>query len=180
MREGARYLLTNPFYIGLVRHGADLYPGMHEPLLSQELQDVVQAIRARRGEGKGGGFAPAQEIHSQVAELVSRLILPDDWRERLEEFAEHQEELENVEGKPRWLKFLFMDEGDMTEGEYRRRKADLQAQLDALRMLARPEVEQAEETLENLGQECASWLSRVEAPAAFSVRICSPRNSAVS
>jgi hypothetical protein len=110
----------------------------------------------------GGEFAPSEEIDAQVAELVSRLALPEDWRERLEELAEHQEECENVEGKRRYLesklrrlKFLFVEEGDLSEGEYRRRKADLQAQLDALQMPETPEVEHAGETLESLGQEWA-------------------------
>jgi site-specific DNA recombinase len=218
-REGVRYLLTNRFYLGEVQHGDQYYPGQHEPLISREMWEQVQAIRARRGEGKGGGrradrlyllarlarcskcglrltsqtsegkgrkghetqyylcpakrrsvdcpaggeFAPAEEIDAQVAEFVSRLVLPDDWRERLEELAEHQEELENVQGKRRYLegklrrlKFLFMEEGDMGEGEYRRSKADLQAQLDALQMPETPEVEQAGETLESLGQEWAN------------------------
>ena len=47
----------------------------------------------------GGEFAATEEIDAQVAELVSRLVLPKDWRDRLEELAEHQEERENVEGK---------------------------------------------------------------------------------
>ena len=211
-REGARYLLTNRFYLGEVQHGDQCYPGQHEPLISRETWDQVQAIRARRGEGKGAGrragrvyllarlahcskcglrltsqtsegkgrkghetqyylcparrrsvycpaggeFAPAEEIDAQVAELVSRLALRDDWRERLEELSEHQEERENIEGKLRRLKFLFMEEGDLSEGEYRRRKVDLQAQLDALLMPETPEVEQAGETLESLGQEWAN------------------------
>jgi hypothetical protein len=54
------------------------------------------------------------------------------------------------------MKFLFMEEGDLSEGEYRRRKVDLQAQLDALQTPERPEVEQAGETLETLGQEWAN------------------------
>ena len=112
---------------------------------------------------EGGEFAPAEEIDAQVAELVSRLVLPDDWRERLEELSEHQEERENIEGKRQYLegklrrlKFLYMEEGDLSEGEYRRRKADLQAQFDALQMPETPEVEQAGETLESLGQEWAN------------------------
>jgi len=218
-REGVRYLLTNRFYLGEVQHGDQYYPGQHEPLLPRETWGQVQAIRTRRGEGKGGGrradrlyllsrlarcskcglrltsqtsegkgrkghetqyylcpakrrsvdcpaggeFAPAEEIDAQVAELVSQLVLPDDWRERLEELAEHQEERENVEGKRRYLegklrrlKFLFMEEGDISEVEYRRKRVDLQAQLDALQMPETPEVEQAGETLEGLGQEWAN------------------------
>jgi hypothetical protein len=54
------------------------------------------------------------------------------------------------------LKFLFVDEGEMSEGEYRRRKADLQAQLDALRMPEIPQVEHTGKTLESLGQEWAN------------------------
>jgi hypothetical protein len=82
--------------------------------------------------------------------------LPEEWRE-------HQEERENIEGKrrylegkPRRLKFLFMEECDMGECEYRRRKVDVQAQLDALRPPETPQVEQAGETLESLGQEWAN------------------------
>ncbi len=89
--------------------------------------------------------------------------MPEDRRERLEELIEHQEECGNVEGKRRYLesklgrlKFRFIEEGDISEGDYRRRKADLQAQLHALRTPETPEVEQAGETLESLGQEWAS------------------------
>jgi hypothetical protein len=55
MRVGTRYLLMNPFCMGPVRHSADLYPGQHEPLINLEPWDRVQAIRARRGAGKGDG-----------------------------------------------------------------------------------------------------------------------------
>lgn len=53
-REGVRYMLTNPFYAGHVRHGADLHPGQHEPIISQELFDQVTALRAERNAGRGG------------------------------------------------------------------------------------------------------------------------------
>ena len=42
-------------------------------------------------------------MDAQVAELVSRLVLPEDRRERQEELAEHQEEREKVEGRRRYL-----------------------------------------------------------------------------
>lgn len=54
-REGVRYLLTNPFYAGMVRHDNDLYPGQHEPLIDKALYDQVQALRQKRGMGRGGG-----------------------------------------------------------------------------------------------------------------------------
>lgn len=52
-REAVRYLLRNPFYTGLVRHGDDVYPGQHEPLVERQLYDRVQEIRARRYCGGG-------------------------------------------------------------------------------------------------------------------------------
>ena len=54
-REAVRYLLTNPFYIGKVRHGDQLYPGQHEPLIEKTLFNRVQALRRKRGMGRGGG-----------------------------------------------------------------------------------------------------------------------------
>jgi hypothetical protein len=91
-----------------------------------------------------------------------RLQLPDDWRERLDELAEHQEERTNIEGKRKYLqgklrrlRELYV-EGDFSNEEYRRRETDLQAQLDALRVPEQPAVDQADETLQSLGQEWAS------------------------
>ena len=57
---------------------------------------------------------------------MSRLKLPDDWRERLAELAEHREERENLEGrrnylrgKLRRLRELYL-EGDFEKAEYNR------------------------------------------------------------
>jgi site-specific DNA recombinase len=217
-REGVRYLLTNPFYTGQVRHGAELYPGRHEALIPQELFDRVQAIRQRRGRGKGAGrdpnrvyllarlarchrcglklwaqtsggkgrrstpapyyvcpgrrrstdcpdgghYVPAGEIEEQIADLIRRLRLPDDWRQRLEELAEHRDDQDNVEGRRKYLKgklkrlrALFL-EGDIDKAEYDRDKRELQAQLDALQVPEQPALEQAGKTLESLGAEWAN------------------------
>jgi hypothetical protein len=67
-REGVRYMLANAFYVGKVRHGQDLFPGRHEPLISQELWDQVQAIRRRRGAGKARGRKPHRMY------LLARLV----------------------------------------------------------------------------------------------------------
>lgn len=49
------YLLSNPIYLGEIRHKGERYPGQHEPIVSRELWDVVQqrlrAKAVRRGEG---------------------------------------------------------------------------------------------------------------------------------
>ena len=57
-REAVRYVLTNSFYTGLVRHGDDLYPGQHEPIIDAELFERVQAIRRRKGGGRSAGRRP--------------------------------------------------------------------------------------------------------------------------
>jgi hypothetical protein len=54
-REAVRYLFNNPLYIGKVRHGDELYPGRHEPLIEEALFSKVQALRRKRGKGRGGG-----------------------------------------------------------------------------------------------------------------------------
>lgn len=115
-----------------------------------------------------GRHVPMAAIDEQVGDLVKRLQLPDDWRERLEELASHQEERENVEaqrryvqGKMRRLRELYLD-GDFAKAEYDRRKADLQAQLDALQVPQQPAIEAAGETLESLGAEWASAPKRYQ------------------
>ena len=225
-REGVRYLLTNPYYIGKVRHGDKLYKGQHEPLISDEEWNKVQAIRAKRRYGAGGGprsgriyllsqlavcshcglhlvaqcsggpkstggktwveyyycpsrrrsidcpsqsrFLRVEELDAQIADLVKRLQLPLDWRDRLEELAEHHEEQENIEGKRRYLKSklrrlrdLYL-EGDYSKPEYDRQKAELQTQLDSLRTPEQPEVEHAGETLESLGAQWAGALKKYQ------------------
>jgi site-specific DNA recombinase len=101
-------------------------------------------------------------VDAQVAELVGRLELPDDWRERLAELAHQPEKRENLEARRRYLKDKLKRlrdcyvEGDYTRAEYNRQKADLQGQLDSLREPEPPAVEQAGEVLESLGLEWAN------------------------
>ena len=221
-RESIRYILSNAFYVGQVRHGDNLYPGLHEALISKELWDQVQVIR-RRGAGKGAGrkphrvyllarlarcdncglrltaktsggrgrrgytryyfclahrrsvdcpaareHVPADLIEGQVADLVMRLRLPDDSRDRLEELANHRDERDTVEAKRQYLQSklkrlrdLYV-EGDYTKADYDRKRADLQSQLAALHVPDRPDVEQAGETLESLGREWASAPKRIQ------------------
>jgi site-specific DNA recombinase len=94
-------------------------------------------------------------IDQQVGELIKRLQLPEE-RERLEELAEHKEEKQDIEGerrklrgKLRRLREVYVD-GDLSRGEYDRRRAELQAEIDALREPEAPQVEEAGATLESL------------------------------
>jgi len=49
-RSTVRKMLQNPFYVALVRYGQELHDGQHEAMISQELFDQAQAVRADRGQ----------------------------------------------------------------------------------------------------------------------------------
>ncbi|GIW90220.1 MAG: integrase [Pirellulaceae bacterium] len=52
--KGSLYsLLTNPLYIGQVRHKGDVYPGEHEPIVEVEVFQQVQAML--QSNGRSGG-----------------------------------------------------------------------------------------------------------------------------
>lgn len=60
-RGQLHYLLTNPVYIGRIRHKAQSHPGQHPTIISQELWDRVQAglLAARsRPRGRSDNAAP--------------------------------------------------------------------------------------------------------------------------
>jgi len=48
-RGALYYLLSNPVYLGEVRHRSDRYPGQHEAIISRELWDQVQQRQQNRG-----------------------------------------------------------------------------------------------------------------------------------
>ncbi len=43
-KASVRHLLTNPTYIGKVRSGGALYPGVHEPIVDEATWDAVQTL----------------------------------------------------------------------------------------------------------------------------------------
>jgi len=42
-------ILTNPFYIGLMKYRGELFEGQHEPLISKKLFDKCQEVMSKRG-----------------------------------------------------------------------------------------------------------------------------------
>ena len=46
--------LRNPIYVGEIRHKGTVYPGQHEPIITRELWDRVQAILAEDSKERGG------------------------------------------------------------------------------------------------------------------------------
>ncbi len=47
-KDSVRELLQNEFYVGQVKYLGDLYPGQHEPIITQELFERVQSVRKSR------------------------------------------------------------------------------------------------------------------------------------
>jgi site-specific DNA recombinase len=46
-------LLTNPVYVGKIKHKADLYAGEHEPLIDPDVFEQVQTMLQQNGGGRG-------------------------------------------------------------------------------------------------------------------------------
>ena len=58
-RDQASYLLSNPFYYGNFRYGGELYEGNHEPIVTKQLFDKVQAaLHARSKPPKNSHNSP--------------------------------------------------------------------------------------------------------------------------
>ena len=64
-----RGILHNPFYVGLVRHRNEVKPGAHEPLVSKEVFEHVQAMMKRRS-GRSRTYTPHPERHYLLKGLV--------------------------------------------------------------------------------------------------------------
>jgi hypothetical protein len=111
----------------------------------------------------------ADLVDWEIGELVMRLRLPDNWRDRLEELADHREEKENIEGKRKRLQGELVSLrkqhqwGHISDKEYLRERGEVQAQLDALRPPERPAIEAAGETLETLGAVWATAPKKLQA-----------------
>lgn len=70
------YMLSNPIYIGLVRHGGNVYPGEHDPIIENNIFEAVQAKLVEQAPRERG--TPVQrDIH-----LLNGLLF-DDTGDRL-------------------------------------------------------------------------------------------------
>ena len=56
-RTGIYLLLQNPIYCGIIRWKGTLYPGVHEPIISKELFDLVQKKLHGRSKTKGRPYS---------------------------------------------------------------------------------------------------------------------------
>jgi site-specific DNA recombinase len=62
-------LLTNPIYVGKIKHKAELYDGEHEPIVAEEVFRQVQARLQRNG--RNGGV----EVRNKHGALLKRLLV---------------------------------------------------------------------------------------------------------
>jgi site-specific DNA recombinase len=56
-KDSVGLMLKNPAYIGIVRCGGNEYQGKHAPIVSRDLWDQVQAVRALRAKRMSGNWA---------------------------------------------------------------------------------------------------------------------------
>ena len=47
--SNVQHILSNPFYIGLMRYKTELFEGTHEPLVAKKLFDLCQEVMSKRG-----------------------------------------------------------------------------------------------------------------------------------
>lgn len=67
--RGSLYtMLTNPLYVGQVRHKSNLYEGEHEPIISRELFDKVGATLRRNGRTGGA------EVRNRYGAILRGLV----------------------------------------------------------------------------------------------------------
>ncbi len=56
-------MLANPFYAGMVRYLGEVLPGKHEPIITEELLEAVQRVRASRRKNPSGLRARPDRIY---------------------------------------------------------------------------------------------------------------------
>jgi hypothetical protein len=70
-KTSVREILRNPVYRGIIRFGGQTYPGLHTPLITEELWETVQQVREPRA-GKRGrvSIRPKDEHAGLLTEIA--------------------------------------------------------------------------------------------------------------
>jgi hypothetical protein len=74
-------MLDNPLFIGKVRHKDKIYPGNHEPIISEELWDQVQALRKQRR------FDNHHKVYAKERSLLASLLFDAEGRTMTPSFS---------------------------------------------------------------------------------------------
>ncbi|HEY0915021.1 MAG TPA: recombinase family protein [Solimonas sp.] len=79
-RRGALYwLLSNPLYVGEIRHKGERYPGLHEPIIDADLWGKVQerlSTRAVRNQEKPARKTATSPLMGKIFEQDGRCLTP--------------------------------------------------------------------------------------------------------
>ncbi len=78
-RGQLHYLLTNPVYIGRIRHKALSYPGLHPAIIDQTLWDSVQTkllAAHARPRGRGAVVTPSRCLLGKLRDETGDLLTP--------------------------------------------------------------------------------------------------------
>jgi DNA invertase Pin-like site-specific DNA recombinase len=89
-RGQLHYLLTNPVYIGRIRHKDQTYPGQHPAIIDPDLWDAVQAklIAARaRPRGRSTTASGARMLTGKVRDETGDLLTPTHARRHGRRYA---------------------------------------------------------------------------------------------
>ncbi len=81
------HLLTNPVYLGLIRHKAETFPGLHPAIIDQDLWDQVQdhlksASARKRGATAGQTGITSAPLKGKVRDETGDLLTPSHTRRR--------------------------------------------------------------------------------------------------
>ena len=89
-RGQLHYLLTNPVYIGRIRHKEQTYPGQHASIITADLWDNVQArLIAARARPRGRSISPteARILTGKLRDATGDLLTPTHTQRHGRRFA---------------------------------------------------------------------------------------------
>ena len=99
-------LLTNPIYIGKIKHKTDIYDGEHEPIIDPAVFEKVQTTLQHHGSGRGNylinkyGALLKGLLHCQACGQGMVHTVREPWVEAISLLHLHQGDQEWPEGLP--------------------------------------------------------------------------------